>query len=289
MSADRDSARVTRDEPRRASTAWPTLRTPAAATGRATAAIAQRTIIFHSTTAPLGHVSKHRDPAEGEPAQAPGTDQVPARGGCAPRTDHLRGAAPGQPAALRNRRELMEAFGVSRATARNAINALRAEGLIVVLMGKGSFVRREHRPSRAHPPAGRPAPPAWRLRRRRGRAVAARRGRPRHLPHRGERGSGADARRGRIHPALRLRPATRRTRRTADGTPAVPAVPHLPRHPRPHRRPVPHPGRAVRHPRTRRTRAGVDGVRPRPHPPTRCGSPTQPPCSSSAASPATPN
>jgi GntR family transcriptional regulator len=37
--------------------------------------------------------------------------------------------------------EIIAAFGVSRPTARAALRALRAEGLIVVLKGKGSFVR----------------------------------------------------------------------------------------------------------------------------------------------------
>jgi len=51
ISAVRVSRRVRPDGPRRASTAWLTLRTPAAATGRATAAAAHRPTLFHSTTA----------------------------------------------------------------------------------------------------------------------------------------------------------------------------------------------------------------------------------------------
>jgi GntR family transcriptional regulator len=50
--------------------------------------------------------------------------------------------------------ELMAAFGISRPTARAAIAALRAEGLITVLHGKGSFVRRgEDRALHTHPRA----------------------------------------------------------------------------------------------------------------------------------------
>jgi len=47
--------------------------------------------------------------------------------------------------------QLMERYAVSRPTARAAIAALRAEGLITVLHGKGSFVRRTvDRPAHTH-------------------------------------------------------------------------------------------------------------------------------------------
>ncbi|MGH3924960.1 MAG: winged helix-turn-helix domain-containing protein, partial [Pseudonocardiaceae bacterium] len=46
---------------------------------------------------------------------------------------------PGSP--LPSEAEMKTAYGVSRPTARAAINALRAEGIVTVLHGKGSFVR----------------------------------------------------------------------------------------------------------------------------------------------------
>jgi GntR family transcriptional regulator len=47
--------------------------------------------------------------------------------------------------------QLIAAYGISRTTARAAINALREEGLVTVLHGKGSFVRRAtDRPAHTH-------------------------------------------------------------------------------------------------------------------------------------------
>lgn len=49
-------------------------------------------------------------------------------------------------------RELMNAYGVSRPTVRAVFATLRNQGLITVLHGKGSFVRRlDTRPIHAHP------------------------------------------------------------------------------------------------------------------------------------------
>ncbi len=46
---------------------------------------------------------------------------------------------PGSP--LPSEAEMKATYGISRPTARAAINALRAEGIVTVLHGKGSFVR----------------------------------------------------------------------------------------------------------------------------------------------------
>lgn len=57
-------------------------------------------------------------------------------------------------APLPSEAQLMARFGVSRPTARSAIAALRAEGLVTVLHGKGAFVRRgTDRPTHTHPRA----------------------------------------------------------------------------------------------------------------------------------------
>lgn len=54
--------------------------------------------------------------------------------------------------ALPSETQLMETYGVSRPTARAAVAALRAEGLITVLHGKGAFVRAASlRPGSTHP------------------------------------------------------------------------------------------------------------------------------------------
>lgn len=45
-------------------------------------------------------------------------------------------------AKLPNERELAELYGVSRPTTTHAVSQLRREGLLVVVTGKGTFVRR---------------------------------------------------------------------------------------------------------------------------------------------------
>ncbi|WP_163572510.1 winged helix-turn-helix domain-containing protein [Fodinicola feengrottensis] len=78
---------------------------------------------------------------------------------------------PGSP--LPSENQLTAEYGESRATARNAVQALAAEGLVTVLHGKGAFVRPPppHRPPQpdAHPGPGRHHQarrrrrPRWRL------------------------------------------------------------------------------------------------------------------------------
>lgn len=59
---------------------------------------------------------------------------------------------PGSP--LPSEADMRTTYGVSRPTARAAINALRAEGIVTVLHGKGSFVRHTTPPtSHTHPRA----------------------------------------------------------------------------------------------------------------------------------------
>lgn len=55
----------------------------------------------------------------------------------------IRSGELGPGARLPSEPELSEMYGVSRGTVRSAVRALRDEGLIVVRMGKGSYVRRE--------------------------------------------------------------------------------------------------------------------------------------------------
>ena len=42
--------------------------------------------------------------------------------------------------------QLQQEFGVARGTARKAIGVLREEGLVVTVMGRGSYVNPERRP-----------------------------------------------------------------------------------------------------------------------------------------------
>jgi GntR family transcriptional regulator len=65
--------------------------------------------------------------------------------------DQIESGALPPAAPLPSEAELIATYGVSRTTARAAINALKAEGLVTVLHGKGSFVRRAtDRPAHTH-------------------------------------------------------------------------------------------------------------------------------------------
>lgn len=55
----------------------------------------------------------------------------------------IRSGELGPGARLPSEQELVDMYRVARGTIRSAVRALRDEGLIVVRMGKGAFVRRQ--------------------------------------------------------------------------------------------------------------------------------------------------
>lgn len=55
----------------------------------------------------------------------------------------IRSGELGPGSRLPSEAELAEMYGVARGTVRTAIRALREEGLVIVRVGKGAYVRRE--------------------------------------------------------------------------------------------------------------------------------------------------
>lgn len=89
--------------------------------------------------------------AIGRPGRVPGGPVKYQQVADALRAAILSGALP--PASpLPSETQLMAEHGISRPTARAAVAALKAEGLVTVLHGKGAFVRRNtDRPAHTHP------------------------------------------------------------------------------------------------------------------------------------------